>query len=58
MKTIKRAIGTLLRDAIGLAGMGSVSYGAWLVYPPAGFITGGVLMLSAACLLARAEAYD
>lgn len=33
-------------DVAGLAGFGSASYGAWLIYEPAGFITGGVLLLA------------
>jgi hypothetical protein len=37
----------LLRDLAGLSGVGLVSYGAWLVYPPAGFIVGGTLMCTA-----------
>jgi hypothetical protein len=42
----------LLRDLAGLCGVGFVSYGAWLVYPPAGFIVGGSLMTAGALLLA------
>lgn len=33
------------RDIAAFAGVGLVSYGAWLVYPPAGFIACGVLLL-------------
>lgn len=33
-------------DAMMLAGVASVSYGAWMVYEPAGFIVGGVLLLA------------
>lgn len=32
-------------DSLLLAGAGCVSYGAWLIYPPAGFIVGGLLLL-------------
>lgn len=46
------AIAGLLRDLAGLSGVGLVSYGAWLVYPPAGFIVGGSLMFVGALLLA------
>ena len=42
----------LLRDLAGLCGVGLVSYGAWLIYPPAGFIVGGSLMIAGALLLA------
>jgi len=32
-------------DTLLMAGAGCVSYGAWLIYPPAGFIVGGLLLL-------------
>lgn len=44
---------TYIRDAAGLCGAASVSYGAWLVYEPAGFIVGGLLLLSGALMAAR-----
>lgn len=34
-----------LRDGVFVVGLGLVSYGAWLIFPPAGFIAGGVLLL-------------
>ncbi|MFI4983301.1 MAG: hypothetical protein ACHQIO_23350 [Nevskiales bacterium] len=43
----------MLRDAAGLGGAGLCAYGAWLIYPPAGFIAGGVLLLAGAWLSAR-----
>lgn len=46
----------LVRDALGLAGVGLVSYGAWLISPPYGFITGGGLLLAGAILSALAPA--
>ncbi len=46
------AVPGLVRDLAGLCGVGLVSYGAWLVYPPAGFIVGGGLMIAGALLLA------
>lgn len=42
---VARALPDLIRDACGLAGAGAIAYGAWLVYPPAGFIVGGGLVL-------------
>lgn len=48
-----RAVPTFLRDATGLAGAGSIAYGAWLLHPAAGFIIGGVLALGGAFLAAR-----
>jgi hypothetical protein len=32
-------------DALIVAGAGVLSYGAWLVYPPAGYLVAGGLML-------------
>lgn len=46
------SVPSALRDLAGLAGVGLIAYGAWLVYPPAGFITGGVLLIAGALLLA------
>lgn len=51
-KPMLGAIPGLLRDFAGLSGVGLVSYGAWLVYPPAGFLVGGSLMIAGALLLA------
>lgn len=52
---VARALPGIVRDIAGLGGAGLVAYGAWLVYAPAGFITGGVLLLAGAWLSARAE---
>ncbi len=45
----KATVGRLaaLSDLCGLTGAGLVSYGAWLVYEPAGYIVGGILLLVA-----------
>lgn len=48
--------GVLLRDLVGLGGAVSVAYGAWLAWPPAGFIVGGLFALGGAWLAARADA--
>jgi hypothetical protein len=48
-----RAVPSLLRDLVGLAGAALCAYGAWLVYAPAGFIFGGILLLAGAMLSAR-----
>lgn len=42
-------------DLLGIAGAASMSYGAWLIWPPVGFIVGGILLLSVATLIARAS---
>jgi hypothetical protein len=40
-------------DAMLIAGAGCVSYGAWLVYAPAGFVVGGLLVMMAGWIDAR-----
>ena len=37
----------LIPDALVLFGVVCVSYGAWLAYPPAGFVVGGALAIYA-----------
>jgi hypothetical protein len=41
---------------IGLAGAALIAFGAWLVYEPAGYITGGFLCLGWSFMAARAIA--
>jgi hypothetical protein len=41
----------LVWNMIGLAGVALVISGAWLAYPPAGFILGGTVLLATAVLL-------
>lgn len=43
-------------DVLLAAGTGLVSYGAWSIYQPAGFLVGGALLLAAGVLIARAGA--
>lgn len=52
---IAGAVPALLRDVSGLAGAVGISYGAWLVYQPAGFIVGGALLLAGALLSAARD---
>ena len=47
--TMKNAA-SLGRLGAALAGLSAVSYGAWLAWPPAGYIIGGGLLLAAAIL--------
>ena len=37
----------LLPDALLLLGAGSLTYGAWLAWPPAGYLVAGVMLLGA-----------
>jgi hypothetical protein len=43
-------------DTLMLLGAAGLSYGAWLMYAPAGFIVGGVLLLVAGYLTRGAGA--
>ncbi|CAB4167394.1 hypothetical protein UFOVP860_17 [uncultured Caudovirales phage] len=54
-RSVVAGLPVILRDLTGLAGAGLVAYGAWLIYPPAGFIVGGVLLIVAAALAALAQ---
>lgn len=45
----------VVRDILALAGAALVAYGAWLIYAPAGFIAGGVLLLAATILSAGSD---
>lgn len=44
----------LVPDVLLVAGAASVSYGAWLAYPPAGFVVGGALTILTGMKLGRA----
>ncbi|MGJ4893764.1 hypothetical protein ACQR2B_06670 [Bradyrhizobium oligotrophicum] len=48
-----RRVPHLLIDLLGFAGAGSIAYGAWLIYVPAGFLVGGTLMLGLSILFGR-----
>jgi hypothetical protein len=42
-----------VRDIAGLAGAGSIAYGAWSIYAPAGFIVGGIMLIALVLLTSR-----
>ncbi|TKU09616.1 hypothetical protein [Citrobacter sp. wls829] len=44
---------TILTPLIGVLGALLLSFGAWMIYPPAGYIAGGLLCLSWSWLMAR-----
>jgi hypothetical protein len=48
-----RAAAALIPDLLALSGAASISYGAALIYIPAGYITGGALLLVLGLLAAR-----
>jgi hypothetical protein len=54
MASFAKMVPGLLRDIAGICGVSLVSYGAWLIYPPAGFIVGGMLLTLGTLLLAFA----
>ena len=51
-----RALPVMLRDAVGVAAVGSIAYGSWLLNPAAGFIVGGMLVLAGVLLSSRQNA--
>ncbi len=52
LRVVAVAMPGLVRDLAGLCGVGLVSYGAWLIYPPAGFIAAGILLIVGTLLVA------
>jgi hypothetical protein len=52
LHTIAGAVPGLVRDLAGLCGVGLVSYGTWMIYAPAGFITAGLLLVVGSLLIA------
>jgi len=55
VKHITGLVPELMRDVVGLAGVGAITYGAWLIFRPAGWIVAGVFCLVGAWLSARAS---
>lgn len=53
---MKKILISILPDALMLSGAGGLSYGAWLIYEPAGFLVGGFLALAGGVLCARVVA--
>lgn len=53
-----RRIPSLLVDGIGFVGAGSIAYGAWLIYVPAGFLVGGLEAMLFALMVGRRFAKD
>ncbi len=52
LRVVAVAMPGLIRDVAGLGGVGLVSYGAWIIYPPAGFITAGILLIVGTLMIA------
>lgn len=57
IETAAAALGQAARswtpDVLMIAGAALIAFGAWLIYPPVGFIAGGVLTLAGGVLAAR-----
>lgn len=50
-----QAIRAAAPDLMLVCGAGCLAYGAWLVFPAAGFVVAGLLLLYGGIKLARAE---
>lgn len=44
---------TILTPLVGVLGAILLSFGAWMIYPPAGYIAGGLLCLTWSWLVAK-----
>jgi hypothetical protein len=55
VKQLLATLALVARDGVGIAGMALISYGTWCIYPPAGYITLGALLVATSFLLARGE---
>jgi hypothetical protein len=53
LATAARLAPHVLVDGLGFAGAGAIAYGAWLIYVPAGFLVGGVLLMALSVLIGR-----
>lgn len=53
MKKLKQALSELIPDLLLIAGGAAVAVGAGLIYPPAGLIVGGLLVIAGVALSAR-----
>ena len=55
LRVAARLAPKFLRDLAGLAAVAAISIGAWLAWPPAGFMVGGALVLVGVVLTARQD---
>lgn len=53
MSLSRADIAVWVRDIAGIAAVAAISYGAGMVYLPAGFIVGGLLVLSGVVFAVR-----
>lgn len=50
---VRVALVRVAPDSLLVSGAGAISCGTWMIYPPAGFIIGGVLLIAGGVLLIR-----
>jgi hypothetical protein len=53
---VNKIVKSLLPDALMVAGAAAISYGAWLIYQPTGFLVGGGFLLAGGVMAARVVA--
>ena len=53
LASVARRAPHVVADGLGFAGAGAIAYGAWLIYAPAGFLVGGVLLMALSMLIGR-----
>jgi len=53
LPTIDTTTVIIIRDAVGVMAAASIAFGAGMIYLPAGFIVGGVIVLVGVVLAAR-----
>jgi len=54
-RSLALALPDLVRDLVGMTGAALVAYGAWQIYQPAGFITGGAMLIAGVAYSAIAK---
>lgn len=57
VSSFAQALPSLLVDVVGALAVVMISYGAWLHYPPLGYITCGVLLLGGVAAITWARAW-
>jgi hypothetical protein len=53
IRAMAPGLSSLMEAALMIAGAVLIAYGTWLIYAPAGFITGGVLLIAGVILHVR-----
>jgi hypothetical protein len=55
VKDVIRAAAGWLPDLLMVGGAAAISFGAWQIYPPSGWVVGGLFGLVGGLLVARRE---